>query len=410
MMERDFTTIHTDEQSQREISGAIERDRRMYLSAIKGSLVGGAVGDALGYPVEYINRGSIVQRYGEGGIRRYEKNRRTGTAIISDDTQMTLFTAVGMLAGFTRGEMRGIMGPVESYIHMAYRDWYKCQYIPSTPDEDGRWPNGEMNLSWISYVPEMHEHRAPGNTCMSALRHTDYGTIEDPINNSKGCGGIMRIAPIPLYYRQVKTKDVLKDICFVAAKASALTHGHSLGYMPSAALAQIISRCAFGGCPYEDGLHGILKECIEIMKELFEGDGYLPKMIELLEKAEELAGNDKSDEDNIYVLGEGWVAEETLAISLYCCLRYPDDFSKAVIASVNHSGDSDSTGAVAGNIMGAYLGYEKIDPMWLEDLEVRDLIEEIATDLCDRCRMSEYSKYVDHEWERKYIQFGKGNR
>lgn len=64
-------------------------------------MVGGAVGDALGYPVEFDSWTRICRRYGDRGITRYELRR--GVAEISDDTQMALFTAAGVLLGMTRG-------------------------------------------------------------------------------------------------------------------------------------------------------------------------------------------------------------------------------------------------------------------------------------------------------------------
>ena len=113
--------------------------------------------------------------------------------------------------------------------------------------------------------------------------------------------------------------------------------------------------------------------------------------------------------ENILQLGEGWVAEETLAIALYCCLRYPADFDKAVIAAVNHSGDSDSTGAVTGNIMGAIVGYRNIGEKWRKDLELRDVILEIADDLCTENQLTRYNKneYSDHRWMEKYLEGSK---
>ena len=78
------------------------------------------------------------------------------------------------------------------------------------------------------------------------------------------------------------------------------------------------------------------------------------------------------------MLGEGWVAEETLAIAIYCSLKYCDDFEKAIIASVNHSGDSDSTGAVTGNIMGAYLGLKNIPKKMVDVIELKDLMLYLA--------------------------------
>ena len=393
------------------IQNSIAENRRKYLTAIKGSLVGGAIGDALGYPVEFMSYSSIIIQYGEEGIHHYEKDPVSGLALISDDTQMTLSTATGMLVGETRGAMRGIAGPMESYIYESYRDWYFCQCGTSMPNKNGEWHDHEnkWNISWLSYLQEMYQHRAPGNTCLSALHSGKSGTMEEPINHSKGCGGIMRIAPVALYFTYLleRPREQLKDMCFIAAKSAALTHGHPLGYMPAAALAHIIFSAAFGGCPYGNSLNAILKECMEMMQDMFGNEPDLPKMLFLIDRAEVLAVNGKPDAENIANLGGGWVAEETLAIAIYCCLRYPGDFSKAVIAAVNHSGDSDSTGAVTGNIMGALLGYEKIDPEWLKNLELRTVIEEVATDLCDHCRMSEYSDYRDMHWERKYIDLGK---
>ena len=78
------------------------------LDQFQGCLIGGAAGDALGYAVEFLSAASIFQKYGANGITEYELHR--GIAEISDDTQMTLFTATGLLVGTTRGMTRGIMG------------------------------------------------------------------------------------------------------------------------------------------------------------------------------------------------------------------------------------------------------------------------------------------------------------
>lgn len=71
--------------------------------------------------------------------------------------------------------------------------------------------------------------------------------------------------------------------------------------------------------------------------------------------------------------------------------------------AVNHSGDSDSTGAVTGNILGALVGYENIDEKWKNNLELHDVIAEMSEDLCYGCHMDEYSDYYDENWVRKYM-------
>jgi ADP-ribosylglycohydrolase len=144
-------------------------------------------------------------------------------------------------------------------------------------------------------------------------------------------------------------------------------------------------------------------EARSTMEELFAENPYLPELLEKIDLALELSQNQDSDLDNIHRLGEGWVAEETLGIALYCALKYQNDFSKAIAVSVNHRGDSDSTGAVTGNLLGALLGEQAIDPKWKEDLELRDVILELADDLYTGCRMSEHGTYRDDAWLDKYV-------
>ena len=124
-----------------------------------------------------------------------------------------------------------------------------------------------------------------------------------------------------------------------------------------------------------------------------------------MDKAIKLSQEDLDDLDAIREIGLGWVAEETLAIAVYCALKYSDDFEKAIVASVNHSGDSDSTGSVTGNILGAYLGLSAIPQKFLDNLELKDVITEIADDLYNDCQMSEHGSYQDEKWVKKYIDF-----
>ena len=109
---------------------------------IRGSLMGGAAGDALGYPVEFMTRQSILSKYGLSGIKTFELDRN-GKTLVSDDTQMTLFTANGILMGITRGYMRGIGGRPENYVDKAYIDWYYTQ----TGEKSGG-DNKEFHYTW----------------------------------------------------------------------------------------------------------------------------------------------------------------------------------------------------------------------------------------------------------------------
>ena len=356
----------------------------------RGCLIGGAAGDALGYAVEFMREIRIFFQYGENGITEYEL--KDGKARISDDTQMTLFTAAGLLVGTTRGMMRGIMGKYSEYILHAYKDWLKTQ--------ERKYPLlDEQHASWLVNVPELVERRAPGNTCLAALRMDVYGTIEEPINNSKGCGGVMRVAPIGIYFNG---KDVpVQDIARIGAEAAALTHGHILGWMPAAALVQIIHEVSQDGV----GIREAVKHTLDTVRAMWPETREREYFTVLIEMAVELVDEDISDLDAIHKLGEGWVAEETLAIAVYCALKYENDFDRGLIASVNHNGDSDSTGALTGSILGAKLGLTGIPEKYVKNLELKDVIMEIADDLYHDCQMSEYDfEHRDPVWIQKYIE------
>jgi len=356
----------------------------------RGCLIGGAAGDALGYAVEFMHEREIFSRYGKSGITEYEL--RNGVAEISDDTQMTLFTATGLLYGTTRGMTRGSMGSYPGYIHCAYQDWLKTQ------EEKYPLPE-EFHHSWLVNVPGLFSPRAPGNTCLSALRSGNAGTIERPVNSSKGCGGVMRVAPIGIYFNDRRRDN--KEIARMGAEAAALTHGHPLGWMPAAALVQIIREVSQD----DERIPEAVQHALDTVEEMWPETKERKYFTGLIEKAADLAAEDMDDTEAIHRLGEGWVAEETLAIAVYCALKYEDDFDKALIAAVNHNGDSDSTGAVAGNILGAKLGLVGIPEKYTERLELKDIILEIADDLYNDCRMSEYNyEHDDPVWIRKYIE------
>ena len=198
---------------------------------VLGCMVGGAVGDALGYAVEFASYDSIVKKYGEKGITRFDLDRH-GVAEISDDTQMSLFTAAGILLGMTRGFMRGVMGRIDTYCHWTYLDWLHTQEWTS------RHKDARVD-SWLMDVPELYSRRAPGNTCLAALHSIDEG--REARNNSCGCGGLMRTAPLALLNYLHGYADDDKSFCdMCAAEAARITHKHPLGFIPSAILNDIL--------------------------------------------------------------------------------------------------------------------------------------------------------------------------
>lgn len=362
---------------------------------VRGCLIGGAIGDALGYAVEFESEKYIFNAYGQDGITEYDLV--DGKALISDDTQMTLFTATGVLQGQTRGCTRGIMGSPSSYVALAYTDWLRTQM---TPNKEVAETDGKHTYSWLLDVPELFSQRAPGMTCLSALSKemkSGRDFITTVSNNSKGCGGVMRVAPLALLYKRCD-----EYIDMEAAQIAAITHGHSLGYMPAMVVNHIISLILLH---HNDmSLKEMIIDARDTAKKLFAEDKHIDELIDIIDLAIELSENDDTDLNNIHKLGEGWVAEETLAIAIYCSLKYQGDFSKAIITAVNHNGDSDSTGAVTGNILGTLVGYRTMDNKWKTNLELKEVIIEIADDLAQECQV--YGNMFGREdmpWVSKYL-------
>lgn len=363
------------------------------LDKFRGCLIGGAAGDALGYPVEFLSEKYIFSEYGEKGITDYRLHN--GKAWVSDDTQMTMFTATGLLFATTRGCLRGIMGTYPSYMKNAYRDWYKTQI------ESYEHCNRKFITSWLMNVPEMFAERAPGNTCMSAIDAGCYGTVESSINDSKGCGGVMRVAPIGLYFGESRMAPLSIDL--MGADVAALTHGHEMGYIPAAMLVHIIRLVSHNDAV---SLKEVVLDARAAMELLFPEAKTLPGFLKLIDKAVELAESNVDDLTAIHTLGPGWCGDEALAVAIYCALKYENDFDKALIAAVNHSGDSDSTGAITGNILGAYLGLSGIPKKYIDNLELVDVLTELADDLYYDCPLDEYKPATNPRelaWEKKYV-------
>lgn len=339
----------------------------------RGSLVGGAIGDALGYPVEFVYSYKEIQaEYGENGITEYdtsyqwlEESMHHYKALFSDDTQMTLYTVEGLL------EAERIGTPILPTICNSYLAWF------------GHQVGKEVKISYcseLSKIDELNQRRAPGNTCLSALLSIYNG--KDPINTSKGCGEIMRVAPIGLY--GASHGWTLEKTARLAGEVAELTHLHSLSTYSSAALAVIIQLCT---CIEEsigtECFKSIVEKSLETVGEIY---GVNSPTMEYFQKyiknAMHLENNHLPDWEIIEnIIGGGWVAEETLAIAIFTVIRHISDFNSCIISAVNHGGDSDSTGAVAGNIIGAILGYNAIPDKFIKSIQLKDLMITTADDL-----------------------------
>ena len=292
----------------------------------KGLIFGLAIGDALGYPTEFMTLARIKAEFGPNGIEDFSKT----PALYTDDTQMSIAIAEALIKAGNQ-DLETIM------------DAIKKEFI--------KWRQSPEN------------NRAPGNACLagglSMAREVHWS--ESGVAESKGCGSAMRVAPIGYFYQH--NPDKLKKV----ARASGIcTHGHRTAVAASIGAAYLV-KLALDGVDPESMIPETLSFTAGMSREF---DSALSKVSECLDWSNE--------EDALKYLGEGWIGEEAVVLALFCFLKHPDDYKKAVLRGANTNGDSDSVACIAGGISGAYLGIAAIPDKWVQYIEKTKYLEELA--------------------------------
>jgi ADP-ribosylglycohydrolase len=297
----------------------------------KGMIYGLAIGDALGYAVEFISLDQIKRHYGPSGISDLPE-----PALFSDDTQMAIAIAESLISAGQK-DLESIMSAIKS----EFIKWY--------------------------HSPE--NNRAPGNTCLQGVENMEQGMhwTESGIKGSKGCGSAMRSAPIGFLYQN--DPERLKEIASASGRS---THGHETGDAACIGTAYLV-KCALDGIDPLEMIPKLLEYTKGISSEFDEA---------ILKVQECLPWED--EEEALDYLGEGWVGEEAVALALYCFMRCPDNYEKVIVRAANTNGDSDSIVCIAGAISGAFLGIEEIPKDWVKRIEKTEYLEDLAIRLSSK--------------------------
>ncbi|OIV38316.1 hypothetical protein BIV57_06545 [Mangrovactinospora gilvigrisea] len=333
--------------------------------AAEGTLFGLAIGDALGYPTEFSDIAALDGRYGSWRQLPFPV-RSSGTALVSDDTQMTL----------------------------AYGDALRDLLAGGGPLDPARHADA-VRTRFVRWLHDPENNRAPGNTCLHACAGLERGGPwqQSSVLGSKGCGANMRVAPIALV--PGLSDD---DRAGAAQQQAALTHGHPTAIAATELTAAAIRDLADGIAP--QGLVDRLVERATRQRSVYRA-GWLGDLAERAGAADgpsfmapgwdeclavlgrvraHTDGSAPRDEetDPCALIGAGWIAEEALATALYCFLLFPDDPAAAVRRAAHSSGDSDSIAALAGAFAGARHGAEAWPAEWTDRIEYRDHLAALA--------------------------------
>lgn len=191
----------------------------------------------------------------------------------------------------------------------------------------------------------------------------------------------MRVAPVGMFFASTPYGNI-DDVFLLGKNAAAITHGHPTGRFPAGVFALIVYYIL-----QDMPLRNAADESLRYLTALLDCD---QPTADAITAALELSQKSPNDPKTLHKLGEGRTAEEALAIALYAALSATENetnaeaaFEAGIILAVNHDGDSDSTGSICGNLLGAALGKSAIPKRWLQPLELRKIIEKIAGDYVD---------------------------
>ncbi|MFW9921328.1 MAG: ADP-ribosylglycohydrolase family protein [Candidatus Thorarchaeota archaeon] len=299
----------------------------------EGCMLGLAIGDAIGAATEFLTFDEIRVRWPPNGVESYNPFRGLRPGSYTDDTELSIAVALGLLHAKDHGT-RLIM---ES-----------------------------MTNEFITWMANTNSSRSPGNTCMMGVQHLKSGVdwSESGMNDSKGCGTAMRAAPIGLAYHHA-----LDALTSISSRISKMTHGHPCATAGSFATAFLVARSLDGSTT-----SNLLDELIS--RSSFISDEFSNHMKKIQDALS--TGNSKSAFE---ILGQGWVAEEAVAGAVYANIKHPDSFRDCILEAANSGGDTDSKACIAGAIAGTRLGRDAIPNGWIEGIENRDLLIDLANQL-----------------------------
>lgn len=309
------------------------------LAAAQGLLFGLALGDALGWPVEFLDLAAIRARYGPAGIQQ-----PPDPAVYTDDTQMTIALAEGLLEAGPAADLDAQMAAVAR----RFIAWSRHPETPTT---------------------------APGGTCLRGVAALEAGAPwrTAGVAGSKGCGACMRVAAVGYLYQHDPER-----LRAVALAQGWLTHRHPASDAACVAAAWLV-KLALDGAPPADWLSATQAVTRGLSPDF---DAALERAAEAMPWDDECRALDHIGP----VRGGGWIAEEAVALALYCAVRRPDDYVAAVRLGANITGDSDSVAAIAGGVIGARLGPAAVPEAWRARLRHRAELHALAVRLAQTRR------------------------
>lgn len=339
-------------------SGAVwgRGEQQDFRSRVRGTLLGVAVGDALGAPADRLDLAGIREAYGaEGLVDLAPSYGRRGA--VTHFTQLTLFSLDGLIRAQVRRDT-GVWHPPTD-LHRAYLRWAATQRDWG-PDERRK------DDGWLAREEWLYARRDPTRALLAGFGDETMGTLEVPKNPGEpGPEAAARSAPFGLL---VGWEPQL--VMQLAVECAAQTHGHPNACLTAGAYAAIVHALARG-----DGLDGAVQKTLALLAVR---PGHQPVSDALQHALGAVRQGMPTPARVEELVGEG-TAEGLLAASVYCAL-VGEDVRHGLCLAVNQSGPSGAAGALTGGLLGALHGETALPPAWLAELEGRPTLLVLADD------------------------------
>jgi ADP-ribosylglycohydrolase len=332
-----------------------------------GCILGGAIGDSMGYLRESMDEDEISDLFEDKKVTKPVINNEFGKCVISDDTQLALFTMDGLLWAYIRFTGRRTGEYAQNGVWQSYARWYYTQtgvvlddYIMHKHEHEPV-ALSSIGIRTILEYEEFYYNRNPSSETLMAIESGQMGTLENPISDFRDPSCLTRVAPVGLFLHDEPSKAFE-----VAAELAAITHGHAAGYLSAGVYATIIAGLLNG----ENLDAAVVKALLELKKY-----SYIDEVNDAVEYALHMSECNEKPQEALKLIGEGINAEEVLAMGLYCALK-AETYEDAVIWAANCEGYTSSIGFIAGSLAGAIKGADLLNQEWTADIELKAMIYE----------------------------------
>lgn len=351
------------------------------LDAYRGCLLGLAVGDAMGMPVDDMRWAQIEENYGPRGLLGYDPG--SDYAEITSYTQVCAYICNALLLSVSRGKGDQKL----EYVKLGLREWTRSQQFARDP---------ERSFCWVAKLPGLRRRHCRDARMLDTLRLWFNGIPQPGGNQYNTPGSLTSAIAVGMFFHEQRMQPM--QVGELAAQIVSLTHGDPHAFLSAAVLAYAITGILHEPeLPLADQFRSAISVMFHQFKETYpQAKTVAATLSAAVERAQ---GAEPMDE--VMEALNCYSAMDCLAGAIYAALANEEDFDTAMLTAVNHSGYSSAVASITGAILGAKMGDSSLPDFYLESLEVVKPLRQLADDMRS---FTPTKGLFDDDWDQKYVQ------